>query len=162
VSSHQQNAPFRRAAAALLANRLALGLIGGALLLAGAIATAATGSVWELLAALGVQAIVTVAVILWFLHATMVVGHIGPPKGAVLEEGGLADQDALTALSAEDPWGGEQRERTETARRHAHPTLTRRGIAAAESALSVGTLALLTGTAVVAFLVAVSFVFDGI
>lgn len=210
-------------AAALSANRLALGLIGGVLLVTGVIATVATGSIWALLAALGVHAVVTVVVVMWFLRTTMVVEHMDPARAAVLEQEGVADPDALlTALAEDYRADDDQRKRTEVtpsaeptrpdpgddvvgwgllltafgaslailivggdgiwllpaivvplcaawavgqfvARRRSHAAAhgARRGTPAGESALSVSALAVLTGIAVVAFMVAVTFAFDG-
>lgn len=210
--------------AALSANRLALGLIGAVLLVVGVYATVATGSIWALLAALGILAIVTVTVVLWFLRTTMIVERMDPAKAAVLEEEGVADPDLLLTALAEDYRGDAERKRTEVtpsaARTAPDPggdfvgwgllltTLvaslvipfvvggqgiwllpaivvplcaawvvgqlvtrrpsdapdgaSRRGAPAGESALSIGTLAILTGVAVVTFMVAVSFVFDAI
>ena len=210
--------------AALSANRLALGLIGGVLLVTGAIVAVATGSIWALIAALGVHAVVTVVVIAWFLRTTMVVEHMDPAKAAALEQEGVADPDLLLTMLAEDYRGEERRERTEmtpssapttpdpgddfvgwgliattlvaslviplivggegiwllpaivvplcaawaagqfvTRRRsRARAHVARRGTPAGESTLSVATLAVLTCVAVVAFMVAVTFAFDGI
>jgi hypothetical protein len=210
--------------AALSANRLMLGLIGAVLLVTGVFATIATGSIWALIAALGVHAVVTVTVVLWFLRTTMVVEHMTPERAAVLEAEGVADPDLLLTALAEDYRGDEQRRRTEVTpssaptqpdpgddfvgwgllltalvaslvipfvvggggiwllpaivvplcaawavgqlvtRRRSHAQLqeARRGAPAGESALSIATLAVLTGVAVVTFMVIVSFAFDGI
>lgn len=209
-------------AAALSANRLALGLIGGVLLVTGVIATVATGSLWALFAAVGVHAVVTVVVVMWFLRTTMIVEHMDPAKAAVLEEEGVADPDLLLTALAEDYRAGEQRERTQmtpaseptrpdpgddvvgwgllltalvaslaiplviggqgiwllpaivvplcvawvvgqfVTRRRSQALGDRRGAPAGQSALSVSTLAVLTGVGLVAFMVAVTFAFDGI
>lgn len=213
------------ARAALSATRLALGLIGGVLLVTGVLATIATGSILALFAALGVHAVVTVTVILWFLRTTMVVEHMDPERAAVLEQEGVADPDSLLTALAEDYRGDEQRKRTEmtpassrtqpqpgddfvgwglllttlvaslviplivggegiwllpvivvplcaawavgqlVTRRSSHSadaSRMDRGAPAGESTLSIATLAILAGIAVVAFMVAVTFVFDGI
>lgn len=120
-------------AAALSANRLALGLTGGVLLAAGAAATLATGSPWAPPAALGVHAVVTVVVVTWFLHTAMVAEHSDPARPAMREQAGAADRGAPARDAPAD-----------------------------EPAPSVATLALLAGTAVVAFMIAVTFVLDGI
>lgn len=96
-----------------------------------------------------------------FLRTTMIVERMDPAKAAVPEEEGVADPDLLLSVLAEDYRGDAGRKRTEVTPSAAPPApdgASRRGAPAGESALSIGTLAILMGVAVVTFMVAVSFV----
>jgi len=98
-----------RGAAASMAP--ALVVIGGILLVTGAIVSLVTGSLWALVAAVGVHAVLTVIVISWGLSRTTLVEHMDPGTAARLEREGVADPDAVLNTLVDELSGGQSRER---------------------------------------------------
>jgi hypothetical protein len=83
----------------LAANRLLVGITFAVLLIVGVIVGLATGSWWAVVAAAGVHALGTLAVISMALRLSTEVEHVAPSTAARLEDEGVADPDrALTDL----------------------------------------------------------------
>lgn len=100
--STESHGIHRRVVRLLVANRIAVIMVGGTLVGAGAVVALSTGSWWLLILALAIDFVGGALAIGAALQLSTEVEHVSPTTAARLEEEGMADPDATFSELVED------------------------------------------------------------